>query len=845
MRGARVPTVLASLVTLVLVGLPQAASAANTGREAVQRFGSCLAAGGSGHLVLLLDTSGSLRETDPGDFRVEAATYLIEQLSSFTEQSGTQLEVAVAGFSDSFDVTLGWTNLAGGGTSQVLGAVDEYTERDSGIETDYWVAVNGARKYLTEKAAPDDCSALVWLSDGVYDLVPRDTDQERDTYGTTKQYGPEVSLTSEDAARRLEVAGSEDLCRVGGVADALRVEGITTLAIGLKGKLEASDFGLMKGIAIGGGSGREKCGAQDGRRSGAFVLADDVGSLFFAFDEIVDPDHLPITNETNFCQGQVCSEFAHEFVLDPSITSVRVLGGSDLEKFFAVVISPSGKEVRIDPISNISGEGAGFEVGGSWLSNSVFSIVLDRTADQGWTGAWKVVFVDPDSTDAGTARTNIRLYGDLLPAWTNNDDLNLVAGATAPMQFGLQREDGTSVDPDSIEGSIEIDAQLEYADGTTIPIASALSAADLGDPVALDLSAAPVGKATVHLTLGLTTAPAGSRPGTTLEPQAVDYRTVVAAPPSYPSLAEILDFGVGDSADPATSEMGVYGGGCVWLASSESLTLPDGLSSVAVDSDATSEVECAEERIELTLTPDGLGTGLASGTLHFMAKPANSAADPIPVTVNYRYEMERPPNETIRWFVFVVFLLLGLLIPLVLLLFVKWLTARVPGPSLSWLAVSGPVTPDGSFLDQMTPNTSDIQAKSLEGSDRRLVRLTARTTLRAKSKKWALAAPGHVVVEGGRFTSSVGDYLPLAVQNHWLAVLDPVDQSGQVEVVFLLTSGGEALQDLVSDARANLPEAVSRLRGELGIPTTPSSLEDSWISPAGPGLDRGDDDDDW
>jgi hypothetical protein len=201
-----------------------------------------------------------------------------------------------------------------------------------------------------------------------------------------------------------------------------------------------------------------------------------------------------------------------------------------------------------------------------------------------------------------------------------------------------------------------------------------------------------------------------------------------------------------------------------------------------------------------------------------MTEPADGGA-PVPVTVRYRYEMERPADQAVRWAVFAALLVLGLLIPLLLLLVAKWLTAKIPGSALSWLTVSGSVGHGTSFLNQEILDLSAIRSNSLSDGDRRSVSLTPRATLRAKANLRSLASPGQVVVEGGPAVTSTGDTLPLAVQNHWIAVLDPSNPAGgAVEVTFLLAPGAAELSGLLSDARDKLPALVDRLRQEHGIP---------------------------
>ncbi|HEY0807892.1 MAG TPA: hypothetical protein VGD84_22695, partial [Pseudonocardiaceae bacterium] len=67
-----------------------------------KRFGACLASQKAGDLLLLFDESSSLQDTDPQAARVQAARYLLQTLGKYAGRVGANLEVASAGFSDTF-----------------------------------------------------------------------------------------------------------------------------------------------------------------------------------------------------------------------------------------------------------------------------------------------------------------------------------------------------------------------------------------------------------------------------------------------------------------------------------------------------------------------------------------------------------------------------------------------------------------------------------------------------------------------------------------------------------------------------------------------------------------------
>src|SRR6202022_4980584 len=105
---APLPAGVALAGALALLGFPAPTAHAqpNTG---VDRYGGCLAAQKTGDLLILFDESSSLQETDPKAARGQAAQYLVRTLGRYVDRLGAKLDVAIAGFAETYSPEHNWT----------------------------------------------------------------------------------------------------------------------------------------------------------------------------------------------------------------------------------------------------------------------------------------------------------------------------------------------------------------------------------------------------------------------------------------------------------------------------------------------------------------------------------------------------------------------------------------------------------------------------------------------------------------------------------------------------------------------------------------------------------------
>lgn len=848
--------ILVCLFGVVAVVLVAPVSSASPQQSAISRLGACMAAGKPGDILLVLDRSASLKQTDPTDERVTAAKYLIGQLIAFAKSNNVDLSLAIAGFDSRYQVTTGWTKATASHQSALTADVERYRTRDTGWETDYWNAVQGARRTLAQRAGEaQHCQAWVWFTDGNYELDVRNTQQELDRYGHTKAYA-QHALTSRAAVNAAMKAGVKDLCRAGGLADQLREAGPITLAVGLSGPNGTSNFALMKGIATAkGGPQGSACTQGAATEPGEFIQASDMNDVVFAFDSFSSPGQTDLNATTKVCGTKTCGRQAHRFVLDSSIGSVHILATSTARSPLLVLTHEgSGGAVEIGPGKSGVTDLEGVHVAYSWVSTTTAQIQLTPGASAHWAGVWSLTFVDRStSATKGQARSSIKLQGDIQPAWLGAKAAVLHSGTRNEVKFGLIRSgSGQAVDPSSVQGTAKLSAAFVAADGTSVPIASGVSGNSIGQGRSLDLSTVKPGSGTIRLTLELTTAPArtasGSQiPGTTLSPRTVDFPVAILPPAHYPTVSPRINLGHTDSTKPITARVKFSGSGCVWLGKSlESSTLPTGVAAPKVSSSATSRRTCINSKsggtLPITFGFGSIGNGAATGTVQVLSAPRSGTDVPIPVTVHYSLEMQRPAKAEIRWLVFIVVSALGLLIPVALLYLVKWFASRMPETSIAIARIKGNVDETGKFVPaggaSLSVVRSEVKSVAATGGGRRTLVLSEGGELVAKTGLNPLV-PGHVEMRNllaasgsslPQVTTRRGcAVLPTAVVGTWVVAIASSATGAEAECLFLLDSGLNAEEQLVADAAAGIPEVVKMLRELLGpIAMPPVNQGDRW-----------------
>ncbi|MDT4994075.1 MAG: hypothetical protein QOH97_3967 [Actinoplanes sp.] len=818
---------LAALLPVAFLAMPALALAAPATADdhpAVRQFGACLAAQKTGELLLLMDQSASLKTTDPTGIRASAASYLLGQLAGSMAATNVTLDVAIAGFDVGYRSYVDWTKLNTSSVERLQQSVDSFRSRDTGLDTDYVAATEGAREAFRSHAAPaGTCRAVLWFTDGEFSI-----NQRRD--GSTKPYAPEVGLGTAAGVKQAVAKGENQICRAGGAADQLRATGALVLAEGLGTGKDQSSFDFLRSVATGRTDGGQTCGRATGTVTGEFDYAQNVDQLLFAFDAVGDPARPPTTLDTGACAKTMCAQQTSTFALDTSIRSVHILAGANTSGIDMLLRGPDGATRRFLAGSGVpSGTFDGAGVSGHWLSGRTLDLTLTRADDRQWTGTWGIAFVDPTPPVTGErGRLQIRIIGDLVPAVLNGGKLELRTGSPASLKLGVVSEQsGGQVRPDALPAGVAVSAELRADDQSVVGSVGPLGPAALATAVPMSLAQAPIGAGTLRLTLTSRIGTSPIRPAD----RVIDLPVHILPPLNYPNVTGNLDFGrEREGVGPFPAALTITGPGCVWVSDSAASAAPDRVGTAVLTAvSAKTAASCqdvaagASARLPVQLTLGAAGTGTVAGKVAIHLAPHGQTARAISANVDFIADVEKPPVKSVRIAAFVIALVVGLGLPMIFLYLTKWWTARIPGRALM-SGITAVEVRDGSV-------TRDGRPFTVDGHDMEFVPVNPRGTRRLAlpqggavlTARMGLSptAAGHVDIAVPGMTATTGGSgkqparLPLAVQDSWIAL----DGSGRVEVLVLASPGNDdAYYARLSDKiRAALPRLVSGSTGTADL----------------------------
>lgn len=854
----------ASAAAVVVMGWSAPVASAETATGGAARFGACVGAQKSGDLLLLFDESSSLQQSDPGGDRVNAARYLLRTLGEFADRVGAKLEVASAGFSDTYTPEHDWTPLTAASANSVGDQLASLKSKNTGIDTDYWMALDGARQALAARggggagAGADSgqrCQAVAWFSDGKIDFTPREV---------AKPYAEGVDLTNQGGIDQARQRAVESICRGGGVADQVRSSGIVMLGIGLGAEASPGDFDVMSAISTGKGLAGMKCGDITDPVPGDFYPVSNIDDMLFAFDKL-NPEP-GVNSQGPVCQGQLCEEARHNFVLDRSIKSVTILGSGDVPGVVPYLVSPSGATVELPKKDGkVELQVGGAPVSYEWLSDTSQTIAMNSGGGE-WAGQWAITYVDPSSAHPdAVSKVNIHITTDIFPALTNGDAIKWRSGAKIDdLTFGLVDGKGQAVSPKDLAGTAEMTVQLVPEGAEPIVLMDATPKENIAVPVSVDLSKVAPGRATLKMSLGITTAPAMDpagvqiAPGTKLSQQTRDLPVQIQPKVGLPTIGDRIDFGSVQAAEGATAELTVTGPGCVWIADGEPVKViagPEGIGDPKVTAAQNSSGNCLKldkdqtQKLQVTLRTDQDGHGGLNGTVPVHVASLENPDDGQVVDVQFAASLLKPLNKTNFVLVLIAALLLGPGIPLGLLYLSKWWVTKIPNTPLLAERIHVEVNNDVALRDgnpfAMVDSDLIQPVTGLTEGVRRLSVLGV--TLNAVMGRSPFGA-GRVTVDAGNLVSVGSELpgsdetglhavLPLAVHNTWVVLHDPRGPSNRAEVLLLVSGNTDtaAREKIFEEVGRRLPELLNglRLRAVQAGVASPHDDQDQGASPFG------------
>jgi hypothetical protein len=168
--------VLTSLAVALALFLPlfapispaQAAEASDltaTGTRAFDDLTRCINSTKKLDIYYLIDESGSLKSTDPGDTRAEILASSLRTLGAFKDVSITY---SYGFFGEKFDNSQPWTSVDANSVDRAADSLArEVRERKNSSFTNWLVGIEGAARELQAQSNKTQaCQALIWLTDG-------------------------------------------------------------------------------------------------------------------------------------------------------------------------------------------------------------------------------------------------------------------------------------------------------------------------------------------------------------------------------------------------------------------------------------------------------------------------------------------------------------------------------------------------------------------------------------------------------------------------------------------------------------------------------------------------------
>ncbi len=872
-RRRRLGLFLVAAVTLAggLAGAGGASAGVPTGPAAPARFGqapaddpaaglddlaSCVSQNGRLLVQLLVDESGSLLTTDPQNQRVAAAKSALSSLSSLTEPSAgatpPQVEVSLGGFAADFESLGEFTPLNAATLPRLQQDVDQFSTRNTGIDTDFAHAISGAgtaldrrSKQLSANGAKPPCRAILLFTDGQFDLgLPRPPGAE------TKDYAPDITITDRAGVDAAIAKGVDALCRKDGIADDIRSGGVSIVAVPLASAIDAKAQAFLQALATSTGPGGTKCGSKPGNPRGAYLPAADLSSLVQRFDQAANQigggTIVSGEGQQAICQGAPCADRRREFAVDRSVARVHLLLTVPTPAVQALLKLPGVAQ----PLTLADRQPGEAKVGTAtakfnWLSPTEASVDVVLPAGQkDWPGTWVLTFVDPTSqTEGQPASSQLSLFGTVKAELVGDPSFRLgepgqltarlvgSAKGKAPDNVAKAEIVATVTDPTSgaaVEVPLADDGKGSFTGSYTPP-------ADLTTSVL---------EVTLRSTVTTDT-------GVVLTSGSPAFEANLLKPGTYPQItpARLVLPGV-EGTDAAKAELVVtaapQGAGCVKIEPLQVQGAPAASQPVALTVDGAPPGPCIPVkanqimRLQVELKPAGRANGIVRGILPITV---TSNVDPRPLRTDlaFQFPVKRGVDTKTQIVAAIALLAAGLLLPLAGLVLMNSVSTRfqdlafVQGASVPVVVRKDRILrpdPESGALSPLALHANDFE--NLEGAGESAHRhftwtgldFVARSGLNPFAEGHAVVAPeGGAADLKGREGTKVD--LDLGLAGSWLFLLDqdatssaatgrtsfsePAEVHGRLVAFIADGSARQQLRRLLPDINKRLPQTARRL----------------------------------
>ncbi len=637
----------------------------------------------SGHLLVqfMVDSSGSLRETDPADDRVGAVTAglsVLEQASASNDS--LVIDVSIATFDESYRAETDWTRLDSGSLDDVTADARGLADADHGRYTDYEAALQGAQgsfarqsAVVTSQTGTEPCKVLLWFTDGKYDV----------------------------GSSSAEAAGLDALCRPDGVADQLRRDRVVNFAFLLTAQVEPADRELVQAIAEGSAPGAS-CGTAPiptGWASGAYVEVDDmtevVAKLYGALALVNNGTAQPPT-ETEICDVEVCEEGAQSLTIDPGLSSFNVLALTGSETVEVVLTSPEGDSLRVTAGENLTGTVGGATASATWLTSDGVLIAVELPEEAGDdVGVWTLTFVDPEGA-GGTAESQVYVFGSFSPRIAE-DDLRFEAGEPVAFTVEVVRSDG-----EPLSGGVFSDVAVTASvrdPGRGVTLAAPLTEEEPGRYTGTFTAPSDIESSNVNVNLQLDLV---TESGLALRPVLRSYAVPVRPPSAFPVIEPAeLRLDAIEGVEPAVGELTLVGSdvadSCVWLEEASFSQVPGEAGAVSTSGVAATGVDSClavprgeSVTLPVQVVPEAEANGSVRGEI-VLTMTSAGADEQASVRVPVAFDMVKAVDRTTQLGVLLALLALGVGGPLAAMYLLNYRQAKFRAPGNTY-AVAVPVT---------------------------------------------------------------------------------------------------------------------------------------------------------